>query len=107
MPTRYVSGPRSWYEDHKLSLKPSLGELVPRSPDRFAPYTGANSYVGPMIDKGYAVAYTRRSAARGPGDDEQAELHDGHARIDCEAVTGRGVIAAVSDETAPTTGTPI
>ncbi|HLH23895.1 MAG TPA: alpha/beta hydrolase domain-containing protein [Chloroflexota bacterium] len=54
-----------------------VGELVPREPDSFAPYTGANSYVGPMIDKGYAVAYTRRSAARGPSDDEQAVLDDG------------------------------
>lgn len=54
-----------------------VGELVPRRPDQYALLTGANSYVGPMIDKGYAVAYTRRSSAIGPGDDEQAVLDDG------------------------------
>ena len=37
-----------------------LGDLVPRTPDRYNPLTGANHYAGLMIDKGYAVAYTRR-----------------------------------------------
>ncbi len=37
-----------------------LGDLVPRTPDRFNLLTGANHYAGLMIDKGYAVAYTRR-----------------------------------------------
>ena len=37
-----------------------IGDLVPRSPDRYSPLMGANHYAGLMIDKGYAVAHTRR-----------------------------------------------
>ncbi|MEE8349936.1 MAG: alpha/beta hydrolase domain-containing protein [Acidobacteriota bacterium] len=37
-----------------------IGELVPRTSNRFNPLMGANHYAGLMIDKGYAVAYTRR-----------------------------------------------
>lgn len=37
-----------------------VGDLVTRSPNRYNPLMGANHYAGLMIDKGYAVAYTRR-----------------------------------------------
>lgn len=43
-----------------------VGTLVPRDgTDAFHPYANVNKYVGLMIDKGYAVAYTRRSSATG------------------------------------------
>ena len=37
-----------------------IGDLVPRTLNRYNPFMGANHYAGLMIDKGYAVAYTRR-----------------------------------------------
>jgi len=37
-----------------------VGDLVPRTPNRYNRLMGANHYAGLMIDKGYAVAYTRR-----------------------------------------------
>ncbi len=43
-----------------------VGTLVPRNGAlAFHPYANVNKYVGLMIDKGYAVAYTRRSSATG------------------------------------------
>ena len=57
-----------------------VGELVPRDP---LPHQAAkNFYVGLMLDKGYAVAHTMRSAARDGGDisvtldDGRIEPHD-------------------------------
>jgi len=78
----YPASPADWngllyVTAHGAGSYAPVGELVPRRADQFAPLTGANSYVGPMIDKGYAVAYTRRSSAIGHGDDEQATLDDG------------------------------
>lgn len=41
----------------------AVRELVPREPDIGSPHTGSNTgFVGLLIDKGYAVAYTRRLA---------------------------------------------
>ena len=54
-----------------------VGELVPRKAGRYNPGMGANSYVGLMVDKGYAVAHTRRSSGRGQGVDEQVTLDEG------------------------------
>lgn len=49
---------------HGSGQYPPIGELLPRKPDQFNPFTGRNSYAGLMIDKGYAVAYTRRSGTK-------------------------------------------
>jgi hypothetical protein len=47
----------------------AVGALVPRDPDgKFNPLADINRYVGLMIDKGYAVAHTMRSADRTRGD---------------------------------------
>ena len=63
-----------------------IGELPPRQPGEYALRQGANSYAGPMIDHGYAVAYTRRPACcstRPPNPDvvrpkdEEVRLDDG------------------------------
>ena len=61
---------------HGAGSYSSLGELPPRGPDEYVLGAGANSYTAPMIDQGFAVAYTRRPAAgavrpSGPGVDEQ------------------------------------
>jgi hypothetical protein len=47
----------------------AVGALVPRDPNaKFNPLADVNRYVGLMIDKGYAVAHTMRSADRTRGD---------------------------------------
>jgi len=47
----------------------AVGALVPRDPAaKFNPLADINRYVGLMIDKGYAVAHTMRSADRTRGD---------------------------------------
>ncbi|HZU04560.1 MAG TPA: alpha/beta hydrolase domain-containing protein [Chloroflexota bacterium] len=78
----YPAAPEDWngllyVTAHGAGSYAPVGELLPRQPGRYNPLMGANSYVGLMIDKGYAVAYTRRSSAIGPADDEQALLADG------------------------------
>ena len=56
----------------------TVGDLVPRKPNQYNPLMGDNSYAGLMIDKGYAVAYTSRPAARHEnGASEQVTLDDG------------------------------
>ena len=62
---------------HGSSLYSPVGELLPREPHRYNRLMGANSYVGLMIDKGYAVAYTRRSAAKLRSGGEELRLDDG------------------------------
>ena len=49
---------------HGSSQYPEVGELVPRKPEEYNRSMGRNSYAGLMIDKGYAVAYTRRAGAK-------------------------------------------
>jgi hypothetical protein len=47
----------------------AVGALVPRDPNaKFNPLADVNRYIGLMIDKGYAVAHTMRSADRTRGD---------------------------------------
>ncbi len=78
----YPESPQSWNGKLYVVLHGSgtytpVGELVERSSSRgFNPLTGTNSYVGLMIDKGYAVAYLRTSAGRTSGD-SPIELDDG------------------------------
>jgi len=63
---------------HGMSSYGSVGELQPRKPDQYNPLMGDNSFAGLMIDKGYAVAYTSRPAARHEnGASEQVTLDDG------------------------------
>ena len=69
---------------HGSSSYPPVGELAPRKDGEYATLTGANSYVAPLIDRGFAVAYTRRAAAgairpNADTDDqnEQVRLDDG------------------------------
>lgn len=80
---------------HGSSAYPAVGELAPRKPGRYNRLMGANSFVGLLIDKGYAVAYTRRGAASGklrPGD--KVEFHPGDETVtldDGTVVTGKGI----------------
>ncbi len=64
---------------HGSAQYPPIGELVPRKPDQFNPFTGRNSFAPLMIDKGYAVAYTRRSGTKfgSKGGTEVATFDDG------------------------------
>ena len=64
---------------HGGSPYPSIGEtLQPRkSVDEYSLLMGDNSYAGLMIDKGYAVAYTRRAAHKARQGDLEAVLDDG------------------------------
>lgn len=68
---------------HGSSHYSPIGELPPRQGDEYPLLTGANAYAGLMIDKGYAVAYTRRpaSGARRRGSisqaSEEVRLDDG------------------------------
>ena len=68
---------------HATSHYSPAGELPPRQGDEYPRPTGANAYAGLMIDKGYAVAYTRRpaSGARRRGSisqaSEEVRLDDG------------------------------
>jgi hypothetical protein len=57
----------------------TVGTLVPRNGAlAFHPFADVNKYVGLMIDKGYAVAFTRRSSATAPGrGDMTVTLADG------------------------------
>ena len=55
----------------------AVGALIPRHPDAdFNPLMNVNRFVGLMIDKGYAVAHTLRSAHQ-QGGDVAAALEDG------------------------------
>ena len=63
---------------HGMSSYGSVGELQPRKTGQYSPLMGANSFAGLMIDKGYAVAYTSRPAARHEnGASENVTLTDG------------------------------
>ncbi|MEE2822994.1 MAG: alpha/beta hydrolase domain-containing protein [Acidobacteriota bacterium] len=68
---------------HGSSHYTPMGELPPRKGDEYSLLTGGNAYAGLMIDKGYAVAYTRRpaSGARRRGAisfaSEEVKLDDG------------------------------
>lgn len=63
---------------HGMSSYGSVGELQPRKPDQYNPLMGDNAFAGLMIDKGYAVAYTSRPAARHEnGASEKATMIDG------------------------------
>ena len=63
---------------HGMSSYGSVGELQPRTPNQYNPLMGDNSFAGLMIDKGYAVAYTRRPAARHEnGASEKVTLDNG------------------------------
>ena len=48
---------------HGSSHYSPIGELPPRKGDEYPLLTGGNAYAGLMMDKGYAVAYTRRPAS--------------------------------------------
>jgi hypothetical protein len=61
---------------HGGSPYPPLGEFASRKPDRYNPFMGYNNYVGLMMDKGYAVAYTRRSAFKSRAGDREVVLDD-------------------------------
>lgn len=54
-----------------------MRELLPRKPNEYNPLMEHDQFVGLMIDKGYAVAYTRRSAYKSRPGDQQAVLDDG------------------------------
>ncbi|MBI2821525.1 MAG: hypothetical protein HYX74_04820 [Acidobacteria bacterium] len=65
---------------HGSSSYPPVGELPPRKGEGYAQLTGANSYAALLVDKGYAVAYTRRPASGairpdGDGSDNSEEVH--------------------------------
>ncbi len=64
---------------HGSAMYPRLGDLMPRKPNQYNPLMGRNAYAGLMIDKGYAVAYTRRSATKfgSRSGAEQVTLDDG------------------------------
>lgn len=62
---------------HGGSPFPPIGDLLPRKPGQYNPLMSKNEYAGLMIDKGYAVAYTRRSAYAGRAGDQQVILDDG------------------------------
>lgn len=61
---------------HGGAMYPPIGDLLPR-PARYNPLMGANEYVGLMIERGYAVVYTRRSASAGRPGDRDVVLDDG------------------------------
>ncbi|MBI4446434.1 MAG: hypothetical protein HY645_11060 [Acidobacteria bacterium] len=54
-----------------------LRELLPRKPGEYNRLMGHNQYVGLMLDKGYAVAYTRRPASKAGEGDQTVVLDDG------------------------------
>ena len=80
---------------HGSSPYPQVGELVPREPGRYNRYMGANSYVGLLVDKGYAVAWTRRGSSTGklrPGDTEKFHPGVGTVTLDDGTVlTGKSI----------------
>ncbi len=61
-----------------------IGEIPPREPGQYPMRQGANSYAGPMIDDGYAVAYTRRPACCGtrPPNPDNPRTRDEEVRLD-------------------------
>jgi Alpha/beta hydrolase domain len=64
---------------HGMSQNTPLRALMPRDhKNNFDPFTGANFYAGLMIDKGYAVIYTRRPGSGGV----RATLEDGRVLTD-------------------------
>lgn len=69
---------------HGSAQYPQIGELVPRKAHQYNRYTGKNSFAGLMIDKGYAVAYTRRSGTKfgSKGGTESVTFMDGTAAND-------------------------
>jgi len=69
---------------HGSAMYPRLGNLMPRKPNQYNPLMGGNAYAGLMIDKGYAVAYTRRSATKfgSRSGAEQVTLDDGTVLTD-------------------------
>jgi hypothetical protein len=54
-----------------------FGDLLPRKAGEYAPLAGASAYASLMIDKGYAVVYTRRSSHSGGEGDMGAILDTG------------------------------
>lgn len=50
---------------HGQANNEPIGPLAPQNGDNFAPNTFDNLYADEMIDKGYAVVYTRRPASSG------------------------------------------
>jgi hypothetical protein len=70
----YPEDARNWngklfISAHGAGSYGAVGALVPRDPNaKFNPLADVNRYVGLMIDKGYAVAHTMRSADRTRGD---------------------------------------
>ena len=78
----YPANPKDWngklfVTAHGSGSYSSVGTLVPRDPKAdFNPLLNVNRFVGLLVDKGYAVAHTLRSAAR-TGGDVTALLEDG------------------------------
>ncbi len=63
---------------HGGSRYVKLGEMLPRKADGYTPLLNYNQYEGLMIDKGYAVVHTRRSANTGSqSGDREVTLDDG------------------------------
>ena len=64
---------------HGSAQYPSIGEMLKREKGQYNRYMGKNSYAGIMIDKGYAVAYTRRSGTKfgSRGGTESVTFDDG------------------------------
>jgi len=63
---------------HGGSPYPSIGEVLqPRKSGEYNLLMGDNSYAGLMIDKGYAVAYTRRASSKDRDGGLEAVLDDG------------------------------
>jgi hypothetical protein len=62
---------------HGGSPYPALGEMISRRPGQYNRFLGTNEFAGSMIDKGYAVVYTRRSAFKSRTGDRQVVLDDG------------------------------
>ena len=63
---------------HGMSSYSSVGELQPRKPGQYNPLMGDDSFAGLILDKGYAVAFTSRPAARHEnGASEKVTLTDG------------------------------
>ena len=78
----FPADPKNWngklfVTAHGAGSYGGVGTLLPRDPkEDFNPLLNANRFVGLLIDKGYAVAHTLRSAHR-TGGDAVAALEDG------------------------------
>lgn len=68
---------RLWLVVHGAISYPTLGDLAPRETGRFNPRLGRDDYVALLLDRGSAVAFTRRASTMGPKDDETAVGDDG------------------------------